>query len=58
MSVAENIAYGTEGKAAIIALIIDDGTPSKGHRKNIYSTASTLMGAYTAPNVTYGTETV
>lgn len=41
-----------------MALIIDDGISGRGHRANIFSTSYTLMGAYTANNVQYGTETV
>ena len=34
----ENIAYGTTGgEAVVIALFIDDGVPSRGHRTNIFS---------------------
>ena len=45
----ENLAYNgnaVKDPASIVTqLVIDTGVPSKGHRKNIFSTAFTIMGA-------------
>jgi uncharacterized protein YkwD len=41
-TIAENISYGTQkwgydAEAVILALVIDDGVPNRGHRTNIFS---------------------
>ena len=43
----ENLAWGsTDPKDAIIQLIIDDGTSSRGHRQNIFSTKFFKYGGF------------
>lgn len=41
----ENIAYGSdEARATMLMLAIDDGNPSRGHRKNIFRPNFTQVG--------------
>jgi len=48
--IAENIDYGSsDARKIIIALLIDDGVPGRGHRRNI------LNSGYTAVGVACGT---
>lgn len=35
-------------------LFIDDGVQSRGHRKNLFSTAMTMTGGFTGPHSAYG----
>lgn len=47
---SENIAYGIEGaRAMIIALIIDDGLPDRGHRTNIFHGQARWLGVGCSP---------
>jgi uncharacterized protein YkwD len=49
----ENVAYGTAtGMATVIALIIDDGVPSRGHRLNIYNPAFSCVGIASGDHLT------
>ncbi len=55
----ENIEYGsTTGARSIIALIIDDGVPGRGHRKNLFNRAFTLAGVGSATHRQYRHVTV
>jgi len=50
----ENISYGnTEARGVLIQLIVDDGVPSRGHRKNIFSSAFGVMGCSSGPHKVY-----
>ncbi len=52
----ENLAYGLiTGKEAVIGLIVDDGVPDRGHRKNIFNDAWIDVGNYFGSHKTYGT---
>jgi uncharacterized protein YkwD len=49
-SIAENIAYRTiSARGTVLGLIVDDGVPSRGHRKNIFSQSFNVIG------IAYGT---
>ncbi|HWI41917.1 MAG TPA: CAP domain-containing protein [Verrucomicrobiae bacterium] len=50
-SIGENISYGMdEGREVVMALIVDDGVPGRGHRRNIFSPAFRKAGAACAPH--------
>lgn len=47
MGYAENLVAGNESvRYAIIDLLIDDGIPSRGHRKNILNPEATVFACY------------
>ena len=55
----ENIDYGTKGPMdVIVALCIDDGVPSRGHRHNIFNRGFKKMACFTGSHKTYGSQTV
>ena len=44
----ESLSFGCiDAKEIILQLIIDDGSKSRGHRKNIFSPDFNFMGCYT-----------
>lgn len=55
-TIGEDIFYGTgDARQAVMNLIIDDGVPGRGHRKNIYTRAFALAGADCAPHPAFRT---
>jgi len=56
---AENCSYGIQDPLDIVIdLLIDEGVSSKGHRKNILSSAYLFIGTGIASHKTYGTNCV
>src|SRR5206468_10446606 len=44
-TISENISYGIDSaRAMIMALIIDDGIPDRGHRQNMFEAQARLLG--------------
>jgi uncharacterized protein YkwD len=57
--VAENISTGeTEARQVVIQLLVDDGVPGRGHRKNLFHPDLHQAGAGTAPHRDFRTITV
>jgi uncharacterized protein YkwD len=56
VSLSENIDYSpaVHGSWVIQSLLIDDGVADRGHRANIYSTTSKVVGIACGPHPRYG----
>ncbi len=53
-TVGENIEYGSStAREVVIALIVDDGVASRGHRTNIFAASFRVMGAAYGPHARY-----
>jgi uncharacterized protein YkwD len=54
-AIGENIAYNSgDAREAVVGMIIDDGVPSRGHRKNIFSSEFRVAGVAVGPPSSYG----
>ncbi len=52
--IAENIDYGSsDARKIIVSLLIDDGVPSRGHRKNMMNSFYTAVGVACGPHEKY-----
>ncbi|HSR10174.1 MAG TPA: CAP domain-containing protein [Thermodesulfobacteriota bacterium] len=53
-TMGENLAYGpTKPREVVASLIVDDGVPDRGHRKNIFNPAYHVVGVACGPHSTF-----
>jgi uncharacterized protein YkwD len=54
-SAGENIDYGnSQAQRIVISFLVDDGVPSRGHRKNLLDNSFSFIGVAVGPHLTYG----
>jgi uncharacterized protein YkwD len=56
VSYNENVDYGPfrTGRDVVVDLLIDDGVPDRGHRRNIFDASARVIGVSCAPHPKYG----
>jgi hypothetical protein len=55
VAAAENISYGdNDARGVLIQLIVDDGTPGRGHRTNIFNPDYRFVGVACGPHAQFG----
>ncbi len=55
LSAGENIDYGNgQARRIVLSFLIDDGVPSRGHRKNLMDGNFNFIGVAVGPHPTYG----
>jgi uncharacterized protein YkwD len=55
LSAGENIDYGnSQARRIVISFLIDDGMPSRGHRKNLLDATFNFIGVAVGPHPTFG----
>jgi uncharacterized protein YkwD len=56
VSYSENVDYGqfTSGRDVVEDLIIDDGVPDRGHRRNVFDPTARVVGVSCGPHPRYG----
>lgn len=58
-AIAESIVYNVDtARRMVVALIIDDGTPNRGHRKNIFDPNHHIIGVSVSAPASYGSKCV
>ena len=54
ISIGENISYKTtDGRSTVVRMLIDDGTPSRGHRENVLNKKFKYAGAAFADHLSW-----
>jgi uncharacterized protein YkwD len=56
VSYSENVDYGqfTSGRDVVVDLIVDDGVPDRGHRRNIFDPSARVAGVACGRHPRYG----
>lgn len=55
-SAAENLSYGpSDARSIVVAMIVDEGVPGRGHRHNIFGPGFRVAGIATGAHARYGT---